>query len=73
MWEAVFRLENIGLIVLGVCCDGLAANRLLFSLHCSGSRKPVHKVVNPHAHDGEKRDFLFLSDPPHLIKTFRNC
>ena len=73
MWEAVFRLENMGFTVLGVCCDGLAANRRLFSLHCPGSGRPVHKVVNPHAHDGEKRYFFFLSDPPHLMKTVRNC
>ena len=69
----MFRLENMGFTVLGVCCDGLAANRQLFSLHCPGSGRPVHKVVNPHAHDGEKIYFFFLSDPPHLIKRVRNC
>lgn len=73
MWEAVFRLENLGFTVLGVCCDGLAANRRLFSLHQPGSSSPAHKVLNPHAHDGEKPYLYFLSDPPHLIKTARNC
>lgn len=37
MWEAVCRLERLGLKVLGVCCDGLAANRSLFNLHNCGS------------------------------------
>ena len=56
---------------MGVCCDGLAANRRLFSLH--QSKGLAHKVINPHAHDGERRYLYFLSDPPHLIKTVRNC
>ena len=73
MWEAVFRLENLGLKVLAVCCDGLAANRRLFSIHQPGSTTPVYKVPNPHAHNGERRSLFFLSDPPHLIKTVRNC
>ena len=73
LWEAVFRLENLGLKVLAVCCDGLAANRRLFSLHKPGSTTPINKVLNPHAHDGEKRYLYFLSDPPHLMKTVRNC
>ena len=73
MWEAIFRLENLGFRVLAVCCDGLAANRRLFSLHQPGSATPVYKVLNPHAHDGERRSLYFLSDPPHLIKTVRNC
>ena len=73
MWEAVFRLENFGFTVLGICCDGLAANRRLFSLHKPGASSPVYKVINPHAHNGEKRYLYFLSDPPHLITTARNC
>ena len=72
LWEAVFHLENMGFKVLAVCCDGLAANRRLFSLHQPGST-PVYKVINPHAHDGEKHYLFFLSDPHHLIKTVRNC
>lgn len=67
------RLENLGFTVLAVCCDGLAANRRLFSLHKPGSKTPVHKVLNPYAHNGEKRYLYFLSDPPHLMKTVRNC
>lgn len=31
----------------------------------------MHKVPNPYASDG--RDLLFFSDPPHLMKTTRNC
>ena len=31
----------------------------------------VHKVTNPFS--SEKRELFFFSDPPHLIKTARNC
>lgn len=75
MWEAIFWLENLGFRVLAVCCDGLAANHRLFSLHRPGSTTTalVYKVPNPHAHDGERRSLYSLSDPPHLIKTVQNC
>ena len=39
-------------------------------MHAS-SKDVIHKVSNPYATD--ERDFLFFSDPPHLIKTTRNC
>lgn len=41
------------------------------SLDCTVRLNIIHKVPNPYATD--KRDFLFFSDPPHLIKTTRNC
>ena len=57
---------------MGLTCDGLAANRMLFCLHGPmGNADIVHKVKNPHS--VEQRDFFFVSDPPHLLKTVRNC
>ena len=36
------------------------------------SWKRAHlKVPSPYSTDG--RDLLFFSDPPHLLKTVRNC
>lgn len=66
LWESVYRLERLGMRVLGVCCDGLAANRRLFSLHCSGSNALIYKVLNPHAN--ERRYLFFFSDPPHTVR-----
>ena len=63
------HLENMGFTVLALCCDGLAANRSIPRLHDVGSKMPVHKVVNLYAHDGTKRNLIFISDPPHLMKT----
>ena len=65
-WEAVGRLERCEFRVMGLVCDGLAANRRLFSLH-GGS----HKTLNPFTH--EDRYIYFFSDPPHLLKTVRNA
>ena len=72
-WKAVGRLERYGFRVLGLTCDGLAANRLLlFRLHApKRSKELVHKALNPYSK--ESPYVFFLSDPPHLLKTIRNC
>ena len=45
-WEAVSRLELCGFKVMGLTCDGLSANRRLFSLH-DPCAELLHKVPNP--------------------------
>ena len=73
LWNAVSRLENLGFLVLALCCDGLSANRKFFRLHDTCSSTAVYIVINPYAHDGDKRYIFFLSDSLHLVKTVRNC
>ena len=68
-WEAIERLERCGLRVIGCTCDGLSVNRRFFKLH--DTKDDVYKVVNPYSQDN--RYIFFFSDPPHLIKTVRNC
>lgn len=68
-WEAVERLERCGFKVLACTCDGLSVNRRFFKLH--GTDTIVHKALNPYSSDS--RYVLFFSDPPHLVKTTRNC
>ena len=68
-WEAVFRLEKMGLKVIAATADGASSNRSFFQL-CSQS-STEHKTRNPFADDG--RMIYFFSDPPHLLKTIRNC
>ena len=71
-WEAVSRLECCGFKVMGVTADGLSVNRHFFKLHGDSSTDtPIHKTQNPYA--SENRYLYFFSDPPHLIKTVRNC
>lgn len=68
-WETVERLERCGFKVLGCTCDGLSVNRRFFKIH--GSTEFVYKTLNPYTL--EDRPVFFFSDPPHLIKTVRNC
>ena len=70
-WQAVERIERCGLKVLGVTADGASPNRRLFKIHNPSPGSFTHKVPNPYSTDG--RDLLFFSDPPHLLKTVRNC
>eukprot|EP00731_Ephydatia_muelleri_P023298 Em0015g881a len=69
-WEAVGRVENCGLKVLAVTMDGSSANRKLIKLHNTSS-DVTYRIANPYT--AEKRFLFFISDPPHLIKTTRNC
>ena len=38
----------------------------------NSAEKVTYKAKNIHANDG-LRDIFFFSDPPHLVKTVRNC
>lgn len=58
LWKAVGRLERYGFKVIGVTCDGLAANRRFIRLHAPrGNAGIVHKVKNPYF--VEDCDFFF--------------
>ena len=70
-WEAVYRLERMGLRVLAATADGASTNRRLFSLHRQKRGELTYKVHNPYASD--IRFLYFFSDPPHLMKTVRNA
>ena len=77
-WKAVSILElQCNLKVISVTCDGASANRRFFKIHqhlneeVSSTSGVVHKVKNMFAMDD--RFIYFIADPPHLIKTTRNC
>ena len=72
LWEAIALLEQCGLKVLPMTADGASSNRRIFKIHIPiSSIEITYKVKNPYATDG--RTVYFLSDPPHLMKTVRNC
>lgn len=77
LWEAIGRLNRTGCCVLGVTCDASSPNRRLFQLHQmpdTPKTKIVHKAVNMFNSDSRKpAHILFFTDPPHLLKTIRNC
>jgi len=70
LWECIYRLERCGFKVVFITADGASTNRAMFQKHDSSSSL-VYKVPNKYA--SEQRDIFFISDPPHLIKTTRNC
>ena len=57
--------------VLGATLDGATNNRRMIKLH-NTSAALTYKVKNVYANDGN-RELFFFSDPPHLLKTTRNC
>ena len=73
VWEGVRQLESIGLKVICITADGASPNRKFFRMHHErkDSTSPTYKTHNPYAK--EERSVYFVSDPPHLIKTTRNC
>ena len=50
VWEAVMRLEYLGLKVLFITADGATSNRCFFKLHNSSSPL-VHRTENPYDPD----------------------
>ena len=69
-WEAVRRLEFLGLKVIATTADGASTNRRFFRLHNLSANTMPHMVENPYG--SEKRNIYFFSDVPHLLKTARN-
>ena len=72
VWKAVEYIEAIGLKIICITADGASPNRKLFRMHRkAGDKGIVYKTPNVFAK--EERSVYFISDPPHLIKTSRNC
>ena len=68
--EAISRLERQGFKVMGITCDGASVNRRFWKMHAK-DKEHLYKIPNVFSSDGR---FLYLvSDPPHLLKTTRNC
>ena len=68
IWEGIRNLECSGLKVLCVVADGASPNRKFFRMH---GLEYKYKTINPYS---PCRHWLyFVVDPPHLIKTVRNC
>lgn len=72
VWEAIRQVEGIGLKVLFITADGASPNRTFFRMHKATGDIPItYKTLNRYAET--ERYIYFFSDPPHLIKTTRNC
>ena len=71
VWDAIRLVESTGLKVIAVTADGASSNRRFFHMHNSGQKRLVYRTKNIYADDN--RSIYFISDPPNLVKTIRNC
>ena len=73
VWEGVRLVESLDLKVICITADGASPNRKFFRMH-TGSPKDsvIYRTRNRYAPKND-RWIYFVSDPPHLIKTTRNC
>ena len=79
-WKAVSICElKCHLKVVGVTSGGASANRKMYKMHSRLTKDEdqnnevdvIYRTVNIFAN--EKRFIYFFADPPHLLKTARNC
>lgn len=72
VWKAIERLTRIGFKVLAIVCDGAKNNRRMLKLHSTSTGDDFcYKTHNVYSED--KHPVFFICNPPHLIKTSRNC
>ncbi len=71
-YEAIMRVELCGLKVTCITLDGHSVNRKFMKIigHIK-KNKISYKFKNPLSFNS--REVFLFSDPPHLIKTARNC
>ena len=66
LWKAILRLTRLGLQVLGITCDGAKSNHKMFKMHGITNGVPYKTTPKPMIP-------FFICDPPHVLKTLRNC
>ena len=72
-WQVIRACEGAGVKILAVVCDGSSTNRAFIAMHTPATETAngvVFDTVNMCSLD---RKIFFISDPPHLLKTIRNC
>lgn len=69
--KAILLIENAGLQVLGLTCDGASTNKIMFRLlGIDGTIKDVKtSFANPF---DENRQVFVFCDAPHTVKNIRN-
>ena len=71
-WEVVYHLEMLHFKVIAATADGASPNRAFLKIHVPNHKGTyAYRTKNPFTI--EDRNIFFFSDPPHLLKTIRNC
>ncbi|XP_034237897.1 uncharacterized protein LOC117643252 [Thrips palmi] len=71
-WEVIYNLEDAGIRVLSLTCDGASVNRKFLLMHESLDKKSKYTFCTKNLAAGS-RPLFFILDPPHLLKTIRNA
>lgn len=70
VFDVIEAVELHGFPVVSITSDGNSPNRRFYRICGLHDESPTYKTSNPFA---ECRDIYFFCDPPHLLKTARNC
>ncbi|KAK3910767.1 Transposable element P transposase [Frankliniella fusca] len=71
-WDIVYRMENLGMKVLCLTCDGASVNKKFFKMHTNldPTSRFIYKTQNIAC--GEDRPMFLITDPVHIVKSLRN-
>ena len=72
-WDVVYHLERCGSKVVAATADGASPNRALLRIHFPKEAREEYLYRTPNPFSTDNRLIYFFSDPPHLLKTIRNC
>jgi len=83
VWDVIGALELRGLAVLALVCDGAGVNHGFFQMQPPLKPEEIWRKEEPKTESGvvfctmniyaHGRPLYLLNDPPHLLKTARNC
>lgn len=81
-WNIIYSMESYNLKLLALIGDGAATNKKFFRMHPPLPPGVIPKLdefptdvvyATVNLASSEKRPLFFIIDPPHLLKTLRNC
>ena len=72
-WEVVEACESHGIKIVPKVCDGGTTNRGFIDLNPPSTQTDSGVVFDTMNLYAPERKLFFISDPPHLLKTARNC
>lgn len=72
VWEVTGAMELNGVRIVAMVCDGSTINRGFIDMQPRASSDSEITYDTPNIYD-PSRSIVFISDPPHLLKTIRNC
>ena len=75
VWDVIESLELYGIQVVSLSSDGAKPNRRFYSLCLEETLTIPYKTTNPYSANPLHAcsDLFLFCDPPHLLKTTRNC